>query len=202
MYTIILFSLFFNYFLKYKFIYFNWRLITLQYCIGFAIHQYIHICCMCLTTNGTRATGGHPWGRKVSLTTQPGQKRFHTYWLPAASGLKVQVSRAVLAVRGCWSVGRPQWNAPPLAPWPLPPLGSNPVLRSTPRLSISRSPLYLCPSHTCGPHPVPTQATHHRARTRPEPGWDLQSNWMADHPSPPRHQQLLPCGCRKKKKLF
>ena len=26
-------------FLKYKFIYFNWRLITLQYCIGFAIHQ-------------------------------------------------------------------------------------------------------------------------------------------------------------------
>ena len=31
--------LFFN-FLKFKFIYFNWRLITLQYCIGFAIHQY------------------------------------------------------------------------------------------------------------------------------------------------------------------
>ena len=28
----------FNYFLK--FIYFNWRLITLQYCIGFAIHQH------------------------------------------------------------------------------------------------------------------------------------------------------------------
>ena len=27
-------------FLKFKFIYFNWRLITLQYCIGFAIHQY------------------------------------------------------------------------------------------------------------------------------------------------------------------
>ena len=25
-------------FFKYKFIYFNWRLITLQYCIGFAIH--------------------------------------------------------------------------------------------------------------------------------------------------------------------
>ena len=25
---------------KFKFIYFNWRLITLQYCIGFAIHQY------------------------------------------------------------------------------------------------------------------------------------------------------------------
>ena len=24
----------------FKFIYFNWRLITLQYCIGFAIHQY------------------------------------------------------------------------------------------------------------------------------------------------------------------
>ena len=27
-------------FLKYKFIYFKWRLITLQYCIGFAIHQH------------------------------------------------------------------------------------------------------------------------------------------------------------------
>ena len=25
---------------KYKFIYFNWRLITLHYCIGFAIHQH------------------------------------------------------------------------------------------------------------------------------------------------------------------
>ena len=29
------------FFLKYKFIYFNWRLITLQYCIGFAIHQHV-----------------------------------------------------------------------------------------------------------------------------------------------------------------
>ena len=28
------------YFFKYKFIYFNWRLITLQYCIGFAINQH------------------------------------------------------------------------------------------------------------------------------------------------------------------
>ena len=30
----------------YKFIYFNWRLITLQYCIGFAIHQHecVHPC--------------------------------------------------------------------------------------------------------------------------------------------------------------
>ena len=27
-------------FFLYKFIYFNWRLITLQYCIGFAIHQH------------------------------------------------------------------------------------------------------------------------------------------------------------------
>ena len=27
------------YFFKYKFIYFNWRLINLQYCIGFAIYQ-------------------------------------------------------------------------------------------------------------------------------------------------------------------
>ena len=27
--------------LFFKFIYFNWRLITLQYCIGFAIHQHV-----------------------------------------------------------------------------------------------------------------------------------------------------------------
>ena len=27
-------------FLKYKFIYFNWRIITLQYCTGFAIHWH------------------------------------------------------------------------------------------------------------------------------------------------------------------
>ena len=27
-------------FYQYKFIYFNWRLITLQYCIDFAIHQH------------------------------------------------------------------------------------------------------------------------------------------------------------------
>ena len=32
-------KLFFVLFLN-KFIYFNWRLITLQYCIGFAIHQH------------------------------------------------------------------------------------------------------------------------------------------------------------------
>jgi len=32
-------SLFFIYFFK-IFIYFNWRVITLQYCIGFAIHQH------------------------------------------------------------------------------------------------------------------------------------------------------------------
>ena len=30
----------FKKFFKYKFIYFNWRLITLQYCIGFAIHWH------------------------------------------------------------------------------------------------------------------------------------------------------------------
>ena len=28
------------YFLKFIFIYFNWKLITLQYCTGFAIHQH------------------------------------------------------------------------------------------------------------------------------------------------------------------
>ena len=29
-----------TFFLKFKFIYFNWKLIALQYCIGFAIHQH------------------------------------------------------------------------------------------------------------------------------------------------------------------
>ena len=29
-----------EFFFKFIFIYFNWRLITLQYCIGFAIHQH------------------------------------------------------------------------------------------------------------------------------------------------------------------
>ena len=33
-------SLYFIIFFYHKFIYFNWRLITLQYCIGFAIHQH------------------------------------------------------------------------------------------------------------------------------------------------------------------
>ena len=32
--------LYYIYFFKFKFIYFNWRLITLQCCIGFAIHQH------------------------------------------------------------------------------------------------------------------------------------------------------------------
>ena len=34
------FLFFFLVFLKFKFIYFNWRLITLQFCIGLAIHQH------------------------------------------------------------------------------------------------------------------------------------------------------------------
>ena len=33
-------------FFYYKFIYFNWRLITLQYCIGFAIHQHESATCI------------------------------------------------------------------------------------------------------------------------------------------------------------
>ena len=34
------FSLLLLSFLEFKFIYFTWRLITLQYCVGFAIHQH------------------------------------------------------------------------------------------------------------------------------------------------------------------
>ena len=33
-------SQYFIFIFLFKFIYFNWRLITLQYCIGFAIHQH------------------------------------------------------------------------------------------------------------------------------------------------------------------
>ena len=41
MFFIFIFYLTFYFILfKYQFIYFNWRLITLQYCIGFAIHQH------------------------------------------------------------------------------------------------------------------------------------------------------------------
>ena len=32
--------LFYLFYFKFKFIYFNWRLITLPYCVDFAIHQY------------------------------------------------------------------------------------------------------------------------------------------------------------------
>ena len=39
-YTVNFLKIFLTYFFKYKFIYFNWRLITLQYCIGFAIHHH------------------------------------------------------------------------------------------------------------------------------------------------------------------
>ena len=35
-----LFFMRYDFLKKYKFIYFNWRLITLKYCIGFAIHQH------------------------------------------------------------------------------------------------------------------------------------------------------------------
>ena len=38
--SIRLFCLFVCLFVCFKFIYFNWRLIILQYCIGFAIHQH------------------------------------------------------------------------------------------------------------------------------------------------------------------
>ena len=38
--NILLLSKLLLHFLKFKFIYFNWRLITLQYFIGFAIHQH------------------------------------------------------------------------------------------------------------------------------------------------------------------
>ena len=34
------------FFYIYKFIYFNWRLITLQYCIGFAIHRHESTSCV------------------------------------------------------------------------------------------------------------------------------------------------------------
>ena len=60
-------------FLNYKFIYFIWRLITLQYCIGFAIHQPVH------------SKGDQPWvffGRndakaETPVLWPPHAKRWH-----------------------------------------------------------------------------------------------------------------------------
>ena len=41
-----IYLLFTGRFFKYKFIYFNWRLITSQYCIGSAIHQHEATTCI------------------------------------------------------------------------------------------------------------------------------------------------------------
>ena len=66
-------------FFKYKFIYFNWRLITLQYCIGFAIHQHesamgVHVFPTPVflpgESHGQRSLAGYiPWGHKELDTT-------------------------------------------------------------------------------------------------------------------------------------
>ena len=53
-------------FLKFKFIYFNWKLITLQYCIGFSIHQHesptgIQVCSSSWTPLPS-PSGYHPSG--------------------------------------------------------------------------------------------------------------------------------------------
>ena len=62
-------------FLKYKFIYFNWRLITLQYYIGFAIHQ--HESAMGVygwprgMVQGGRWEGVSGWGTRVILALNP-----------------------------------------------------------------------------------------------------------------------------------
>ena len=42
---LLLWKLWSSFYLFEKFIYFNWRLITLQYCIGFAIHQHVRHRC-------------------------------------------------------------------------------------------------------------------------------------------------------------
>ena len=64
-------------FLKYKFIYFNWRLITLPYCIGIVIHQHESV------------TGIHVF---PILNTPPSSLLVPSLWLSQCTSPKHPVS--------------------------------------------------------------------------------------------------------------
>ena len=71
------------YFFKYKFTYFNWRLITLQYCIGFACGMVWRGRWEGSSGWGTRV---YPWWIHVNIIflnlVSPSINLKHTYWLP------------------------------------------------------------------------------------------------------------------------
>ena len=71
-------------FFKFKFIYLNWRLITLQYCIGFAIHQH------------ESATGIHVFPiLKPSLFSLP----ILSHWVVSAPAPSIQYHASNLDLR-------------------------------------------------------------------------------------------------------
>ena len=70
-------------FLKFKFIYFNWRLITLQYWIGFAIHPHDDSADVGNLISGSSAfskSSLNIWKFMVHVLSKPGLENFEYYF--------------------------------------------------------------------------------------------------------------------------